>query len=206
MNVAIPAGPAGDAGLPGAVALTPGVLKLIRLFVSCGNEVERLRDIASDVVRRVDHILVDDLDTGHTVKEWDFRLDPPREEPVGHIADRSLYFVERSDVVIAIIGASVPPVTHQEIRRVFELRAVGRDRELWVFSYRKRARNPAASGPPRPTLKDLVKEMGDDFGTQVMYQTVKTELEFQAALMAKLVPYALRRASSAFGPVSGMPS
>jgi len=192
----------GAAQTEGQIIRTAGLLEPIKLMISCGDEVRRLRNICADVVVRVDHLLVYDLKSRFTVKQWDFHLDPAREEPAGHAADRSLETVADSELIIAILGSSVPEVTHQEIRQVYELRKLGQTRDLWVYVYRKRSRvvQTKATGV---TVGDLVKEIRDDFQTDLVYHSVKTELEFQASVMTQLIPFLVRRASEAFGPIVG---
>ncbi len=190
----------------GAFVATPppaggGVLREeILLLVSCGGEMNRLRDISSDVIRRLDHVLRFDLATKYNLNQWDYRLDPSRDEPVGHVPDRSLRQVDESEGVIAILGRSVPEVTRLEIRRVFELRQLGQARELWVF-----VRSPSRGATPvpagAPTIREFVDEVRRDFGRELIYRRSETELDFQASLMTTLFPFLMTRVGVGHGPL-----
>jgi hypothetical protein len=161
----------------------------------------RLRDISSDVIRRLDHVLRFDLGTRYNLNEWDYRLDPSRDEPIGHVPDRSLEAVDESEGVVAILGRRVPPVTRLEIRRVFELRQLGQRRELWVFV--RPPSGAASSGPAGsdPTVKDLIDEIRGDFGRELIYRSSRTELDFQASLMTTLLPFLISRIGVGHGPL-----
>ncbi len=195
-------GSAGALVAPPAPAVGGGLLREeILLLVSCGGEMNRLRDISSDVVRRLDHVLRFDLGTRYNLNQWDYRLDPSRDEPLGHVPDRSLRQVDESEGVIAILGRTVPEVTRLEIRRVFELRQLGQGRELWVF-VRSPSRHPATPPPPaNPTVREFVDEVRRDFGRDLIYRRTETELDFQASLMTTLFPFLITRVGVGHGPI-----
>lgn len=177
----------------------------ILLLVSCGGELNRLRDITGDVIRRLDHLLRFDLDSRYNLNQWDFRLDPSRDEPAGHVQDRSLKQVDDSEGVIAILGRSVPHVTRLEIRRVFELRQLGQNRELWVF-VRPSGRRSAGPAPAasQPTVREFVDEIRRDFGRDLIYRRSGTELDFQASLMTTLFPFLIARIGVGHGPLGAI--
>jgi hypothetical protein len=196
-------------GTAGALIVTPGptasgglLREEILLLVSCGGEMNRYRDISSDVIRRLDHVLRFDLRTRFNLNQWDYRLDPSRDEPVGHVQDRSLKQVDESEGVVAILGRTVPRVTRLEIRRVFELRQLGQSRELWVF-IRPPSRTAviAASSTGDPTVPEFVDEIGRDFGRELLCPRNRTELDFQASLMTTLVPFLFARVGVGHGPL-----
>lgn len=193
----------------GALIVAPGptasgglLREEILLLVSCGGEMNRFRDISSDVIRRLDHVLRFDLRTRFNLNEWDYRLDPSRDEPVGHVQDRSLKQVDESEGVVAILGRTVPRVTRLEIRRIFELRQLGQRRELWVFVRppSHRTADPASSARD-PTVQEFVAEIGRDFGRDLIYRRNQTELDFQASLMTTLVPFLFARVGVGHGPL-----
>lgn len=173
----------------------------ILLLVSCGGEMNRLRDISSDVIRRLDHVLRFDLGSRYNLNQWDYRLDPSRDEPLGHVPDRSLRQVDESEGVIAILGRTVPEITRLEIRRVYELRQLGQARDLWVFV--RTPSRPAATPPAagHPTVHEFVDEVRRDFGRELIYRRSRTELDFQASLMTTLFPFLMTRVGVGHGPL-----
>ncbi len=77
------------ANTPGQLRPTPaatgGLLREeILLLVSCGGELNRLRDITGDVIRRLDHLLRFDLGSRYNLNQWDYRLEirPATNQPV----------------------------------------------------------------------------------------------------------------------------
>ena len=197
-------GSAGALVAGSGTAATTGLLREeILLLVSCGGEMNRLRDVSSDVIRRLDHVLRFDLGSRYNLNEWDYRLDPSRDEPAGHVPDRSLKQVDDSEGVIAILGRTVPPVTRLEIRRVFELRQLGQTRELWVFVRPPLSRASAAPATvgADPTVREFLEEIHRDFGRDLLYRRSRTELDFQASLMTTLFPFLIGRMGVGHGPL-----
>lgn len=187
----------------GTVATTGLLREEILLLVSCGGDMNRLRDVSSDVIRRLDHVLRFDLGSRYNLNEWDYRLDPSRDEPAGHVPDRSLKQVDESEGVIAILGRTVPPVTRLEIRRVFELRQLGQTRELWVFVRPPLSRASAApvTVGGDPSVREFLEEINRDFGRDLLYRRSRTELDFQASLMTTLFPFLIARMGVGHGPL-----
>ena len=101
----------------------------------------RLRDISSDVVRRLDHVLRFDLGTRYNLNQWDYRLDPSRDDPLGHVPDRSLRQVDESEGVIAILGLLFPRSPVWKSVAYSSSGSWGQGRELWVF-VRSPSRHP----------------------------------------------------------------
>lgn len=193
----------------GASILAPAGAPAIRLreeillLVSCGADMNRLRDISGDVIRRLDHVLRFDLASRYNLNQWDYRLDPSRDEPAGHMADRSLKQVDESEGVVAILGRTVPRVTHLEIRRVFELRQLGQHRQLWIFvrASRQEPRSSGSAGGADLPLRELIDEIQRDFKRDLIYRRVQSELDFQAGLMTSLFPFLVQRIGTGYGPV-----
>jgi hypothetical protein len=160
---------------------------LIRLFISCGEDVSILRDIAQDVVRRLNQMLMYQMELPVQISEWDYRDDPGTVVEAENYAKRSLELVDRSDAMVNIFGAQVPEVTRLEVRRAFELRIEGTEKPLWPFL------NPAQKNDDH---RRLLAEIEADFAPwMLVYEPYDDELDFQAKLFTALVPYVMKRAS-----------
>jgi hypothetical protein len=173
-------------------------LTQIRLLVSAGADERPFRKIASNAIVRASHMLIEDRNARHTVTEWNYELDPAREEPAGHLADRSLVAVERCELVVAVIGRTVGQTTRREIHHVYELRSLGRPRGLWLFAHKRSADPPTTY----TALAQLVAEIEIEFGRTPLYHEVRNALDFQASLITQLIPYVLERAGM-LGPSGG---
>lgn len=172
----------------------------IRLMVSCGSYQDDLRDVAERALLHVAHAVRYDLRAPFNVIYWDYRLDESRDEIAGEMPQRSLEAVKDSDGVIAILGHLVPPITQLEVRQHYELANTGLERQLWVFADNRQARvaqNPAAL----PTRQAFLEEIKRDFGKERWCTPVATEMEFQASMLTKVMPFVLKRIGPAFGPI-----
>lgn len=187
--------------LPAATALEE-----ISLLISCGDEMHKQRETTVDVLYRWNQMLRYELGSRYVIQQWDYTRDPSRHEEAGHLADRSERAVDESEGVIAIVGRSVPEITHKEIRHVYELGQLGQRRQLWFFVYKPRSRNVGLSATPLPpghvSLNDLVEEIRSSFRTDLVYHTVRNRLDFQASVMMEITPYLVGRTTSAFGPMT----
>jgi hypothetical protein len=164
----------------------------IEIFISCGDEVDDLRNVGNDVLRRLDHMLTNEMNLGEVVvRNWDFRLDAPRVVDPGHLATRSLRMVEKSNALVAIFGAELPIITQQEIRRVCEMRRDGLDVEVFVF---------VDHALRTPEQAQFFAELANDYAQQIVYAQYQTELEFQAGLFTALTPFVLRRSGLSYSP------
>jgi len=177
-----------------------GTLAQIQVLVSAADEEHRLRKIASEAFVRINHMLVQVYNARILLNEWNYQLDPAREVRPGHLADRSLQAVERSELVIAIVGRSVGQIAKQEVLHHYKLKGLGlAPRTLWLFAHKPRPRT--AHYLP---LADLVKEVKESYGEEIVYKEVGSELDFQASLMLQLLPYALARAGLVSIPLEGL--
>ncbi len=166
-------------------------LAQIQVLVSAAGEEYRLRKIASDIFVRINHMLLQVYNRRVVFTEWNYELDPPREVQPGHLADRSLQAVEQSELVIAIVGRTVGEIARQEVLRHYQLKGLGlTPRTLWLFAHKPRPRRSSEYAP----LASLGAEVQETFNEGIAYQEVGNDLEFQAGLMIRLVPYALSRA------------
>ena len=80
-----------------------------------------------------------------------------------------------------------------------ELHMLGQPRAFWLYAHKRVGDGDAAYAE----LHALVDEIERDFGQKILYQPVASTLDFQAGLLTELIPYVLKRASPAFGPLSG---
>ena len=157
-----------------------------RVFISCGDEMEGFRDIAQDVLKRLDQMYADELgiNQGIVIREWDFRRDNPRIVPAGTVAARSLAIVDKSHAVVAVLGRTVPTITRDEILEVFKRRTEGIGIELFLFM------NPTLRDEPH---RDLLAEIKNEYGEEPMWGRYQNSLDFQGTLFTTLVVHTLRR-------------
>lgn len=165
------------------------------VFISGGDEIADLRDLADNTIRRLDQMFRVDMEAVLVLRvTWDFRIDPPAVVPRGQMAAKSLTMVERSAAVVVILGEHVPPITRQEVLRAFELRASGVDLEVWVF---------LQQGARGREHDQLLEEIGQVATEDVVYAQFHDRLDFQGLLFTTLVPYVMRRVESSDGPIFG---
>ena len=105
--------------------------------------------------------------------------------------------------MIAILGSSVPEITEREIRHVFDLRAIGQDRELMVFRYRPPRARIATSRSGRPSPDDLIVAVRNDYSTDIIYRSFTSAMGFQSAVMIHLFKFIATSLTPAFGPLGG---
>jgi hypothetical protein len=156
----------------------------VELFVSCGAEVEPLRDVANSTVQHLDNALRNVMRLPiRTSIAWDFRLDPPSVVPVGNKFARSLDMVARSNAVATILGDGLPEGTRQEILQAFEIRRSQPDFEVWMFLERRRRKQHH---------QDLLDRIEADFSEAVVYTYYRSRTDFQAKFVAAILPFVLR--------------
>lgn len=161
----------------------------IEVFISCGSDVNRYRDIGDAVLRRLQHMLVRELALEVRLDTWDFREAAPHVVPAGNVSSLSLAMVEQSNALVAIFGRRSPRITRQEIRRAFEMRQAGRPVEIFTFM------NPGQKQSVHDNFLDAVR---DEFQEQIVWTPYSNGLEFQAKLFTTLTAYALRRVSASY--------
>jgi hypothetical protein len=184
---------------PGPAPAAHG-LRDIPVLISCGAEMNDLRNQSARIVHRLDEMLMMEWRTRWTVRQWDYRDDLPREETAGHFGDRSLGMVSQSDVVICIAGHTVPETTHAEISELVRLRNIGQAKELWL--YVRRSGTPQTTVPAgHVTLSDLLGEIDKGLGTEYVYHDIRDDFDFLTTLLIQFVPYLQKRVGSAFGPI-----
>ncbi len=161
----------------------------IEVFISCGSDVNRYRDIGQTVLRRLAHMLVRELGLAVRLDTWDFREAAPRVVPAGSVSSLSLAMVGQAQALIAIFGRKCPQVTREEITKAFEMRRAGDPVEVFTFV------NPQQ----REAAHDaFFQTISDDFQEQILWTPYSNSLDFQAKVFTTLTSYALRRASGSY--------
>lgn len=156
----------------------------VKIFISCGSDVDRYRDTGKAAFETIEHMFEHELDYPIAVRSWDFRLDAPRIVRPEDMAARSLAKVEGAYAMVGIFGRRCPGITQREIRRAFELRRDGAEVEVLVFV------NPNTKESAHDTF---IREIRDEFGEQIVYQPYRNRLEFQARFLSALIPLLLKK-------------
>ena len=157
----------------------------IALMISNGSDTNRFRNIAKSVASQVAHLFYYDLEwEAVAISEWDYRLDNPGIVPAGGLSARSLSMVERSQCLLAILGPTVPKITSQEIKRVFQLRQSGSPMELWMFL------NPKQLGKDHHVF---LESFPAEFGEDIRYSPYTDALTFQSLAFKTLTGYVIRQ-------------
>ena len=181
------------------LAFSPkSLLDEIPLLISGGGDTLPLRRVAENVLYRLNQFLRYERRARYVFTQWDYTVDPGRDEAIGHVPDRSLEAVENSEGVIAIVGDTVPKITQLEIRRVYELRSLGQHRELWFFVSREAK---TAATHERVPLHQFLDAISSDFHVERIYHAVDDQMDFQASLLIEMMPFVVARAGTAFGPL-----
>lgn len=163
----------------------------VPIFISNGADTDRYRDHANQVVRSLQHMFTYEVGAPVTFTNWDYRQDIPAVIPSGTLSSRSLLMVERSDLLIAILGPTVPRITSKEIRKAFERRSIGERCDVYLFL------NPKQKTDRHRTFLNGIKR---DFHEEVQYSTYTTPMDFQRTLMMAVTTYVLKK--SGFGAIT----
>ena len=163
----------------------PTIAPTLRTLISCGAEMTSHRRVAQNALRLVQQMFTFQMNTVVSFVDWDFRDDAPRVVPAGDMAARSLEIASTSDVVIAIFGAELPPITREEVRKAAERKANGEEVELLVYVH-KRKRTAAHD--------EFIKAINDEFGAQIVWTPFETMVDLQGRVFMALIPYALEQA------------
>jgi hypothetical protein len=155
------------------------------VFVSCGSEVEALRDIAGRVLRALEFSFLRGLRIPMTIRNWDYRDEPPEVVARGEFSSRSLRMLDSSQAVIAILGATIPPVTSEEILRAIGRYAVGEADNVWLF---------VAAATRGEVHSKYLRRIKRKTGMVVVYQEFDSETDLQEKLFVALIPYVVRKA------------
>jgi hypothetical protein len=151
----------------------------------CGNdEVAAHRDLAMEVLDRLEQMFREDLGIAMSLMTWDFRREHPDVVDEDEFAALSLAHVEKADSLIAFLGPSIGDVTRQEVRRGLELQRERSSYQVWVFVER------SVIGRDHSAFVD---ELAGDLHKRIVYGQHETPLELQALLFTTLFPFITRR-------------
>jgi hypothetical protein len=150
-----------------------------RLFISCGDEVDTLRDIASNTAMVLLPQLLERLGVQIAVRSWDYRREPGEIVAAGDFAARSLDQVHSSHAAVGIFGEQtpLPPVSVQEMEELYKRRAAGDDVEIALFF----------KSPVSKYHKDWHQRLQRDSGRDIVYTTYDGEPEFRERILAELI-------------------
>src|SRR3954466_7728667 len=143
---------------------------------------EKHREIARDALHSVQQMFVYQLSVTLTFAEWDFRDEPPSVVREGNLPARSLEIASSSDLLVAILGSTIPPVTGEEIKKAARRKADGENVTLLTFLNRNTA--PKAH-------KAFTDEIKAEYGVEIVWTPFETQLQFQSKVMTALVSYGL---------------
>jgi hypothetical protein len=160
--------------------------KVIELdvFVSCGSEVEALRDVAGRVLRAVERAFYKGLDIPVVVRIGDYRYWSPEVVPSGQFAAPSLAQVDKSSAVVGILGATVPTVTSKELIHAIGRYADGRSDHVWLF---------VAAATKADVHHRFLKRVKRATKMIVLYQEFDDPADLQEKLFVALIPYVVKK-------------
>lgn len=160
------------------------MLELV-VFISCGAEVAALRDVARRVLDTLERVFLYGLDISITIRNWDYRDEPPEVVSPGQFSARSLQWVDKSSAVIGILGPTVPDVTAQELIRAIARYATGQADNVWLF---------VASATRGDVHKEFLARVEREAQMTVVFQEFDGELDLQAKIFRALIPYVVKKA------------
>lgn len=155
----------------------------LRIFISCGKEANRLRNLGGRVVDQLSQFLVTERD-GPILFCWDYRKDLPRDVPAGEFERRSLELVDRSQILIGVLGATVPDLTRKEILRAYERQAGGEQMRAFVLA------NPNLIGAEHRRLLARIKR---DYRREVQFGHYEKSEDFLHQMYRTMFRYLLER-------------
>lgn len=157
----------------------------LRVFISCGDEVVIYRDLAVRVLEVLEGSLVYGLGFAVVIRNWDYRDEPPEVVPRGRFSARSLQMVESSPVVVGILGATVPPVTSEELLHAIGRVAAGRAENVHLF---------LLAGVRGSAHDAFLAQILRQTEMQVVYQEFQNGEDLVLKLFRALNPYVIRKA------------
>ena len=142
----------------------------LHVFISCGDEVSPLRNIAVRVLKSLELSFLHGLDVPIVIRNWDYRDQPPEVVAQGEFSARSLRMVDQASVVVGILGPHVPPVTSEELAAGIRRYSAGDADNVLLFV------NAVTKGEVhRRFLRRILRETG----MAVVYQEFEDDLDFQ---------------------------
>lgn len=168
----------------GVIPEQKGVVIELHVFISCGDEVSPLRDVAVRVLQGLERSFLRGLEIPIVIRNWDYRDEPPEVVAKGEFSARSLRMLSQASVVVGILGPHVPTVTSQELLEGIRRYSAGDADNVLLFL------KAATKGPVhRQFLRKILRETD----MAVVYQEFEDDLDFQAKLFVALIPYLVRK-------------
>ncbi|HEX3840765.1 MAG TPA: hypothetical protein VHU85_08235 [Acidimicrobiales bacterium] len=161
----------------------------IRVMIANGGDTMGYRDRALDVIQRVNHLFLHELNLEMSVTNWDFRRDTPTVIPEGTMAYRSLSMVDRSEVVLAIFGPTVPKITRKEMWHAFERRRAGDAVDVWTFV------DPRKLGKVHTDYFGKIKK---EFHEEIVWTEYRNKSDFQGTMFTTMFRYLIGRGGAKF--------
>jgi len=167
------------------------------IFISCGADRNTFRNVGVRVINRLGEFLVFDRGTGPILLNWDYRNDLPRDVPAGEFEQRSLEIVDRSHILIGVLGPTVPPVTRKEILRAYERQAAGEQMRAYVLA------DPAMMEADH---RRLLAQVRRDYHRDISFGHYHSKEDFLHQMYRTLFRYLLDQNAppSPPGPVGGI--
>jgi hypothetical protein len=170
-------------GWTGPASQQGWAMRRLSVMVSCADDANRWRDIVEGVRRHLQHSYQFELNLPYAIDSWDYRIATPTVVPRGRMAGPSLAAVGRSECLIVIVDGRVGPISREEVLEAFKLQASGQNREVHVF---------LRAGGDQDGLQELVDEVRETYGQQILWTTFDGELDFQARIFCCLNEEMLR--------------
>jgi hypothetical protein len=149
-----------------------------------GSDTNGCRDIAADVLNRLEHMFLYEIDQqtggGLLIKSWDYRLDSPRVIPKGTLASRSLAMVHRSHGLIGHILRGSAGDHPRGSSRGLQAQRCRRSTGDWVFV----GRDCKNSEHDR-----FFSAIEKEFGETIQWTPFASELDFQGKVFTTLLPF-----------------
>lgn len=122
-----------------------------------------------DVIDWTRQFLIHDRKSGPILINWDYRRDLPQNVPAGEFERRSLELVDESQLLIGILGPSVPALTRKEILRGYARQAGGEQMRAYVLA------DPALTSAAHTSL---LRKIRRDYSRDVTYGHYHTSRDF----------------------------
>lgn len=155
----------------------------VEVMISGGRDTDTQRNLAGTVLLDLQHMFRKEMGRPVYLDQWDYRRANPTVVKAGAMAELSLTQVEVANVLIVLLDQHVPEITGQEIERALELRAGGKEVEVYAYA------QPPVPGEITSFLNDLEGRLG----LKIVFAPYDDDLTLQARLFTTLVPYVVAR-------------
>jgi hypothetical protein len=161
----------------------------LKVFISCGDDRSAFRTLGVRVIDRLSQFLVTERG-GPFLFNWDYRNDLPRDVPAGDFERRSLQLVDESQILIGVLGATVPALTRKEILRAYQRQTRGERMRAYVLA------DPALTSDPH---RRLLAKVHRDYRRDVQYGHYHTREDFLHQMYRTLFRYLLEHGGPPLG-------